>query len=268
MQGTLRRGRSAAPYRCRRPRIEPLLTSCMRGRPSPGVTNTRAPIASRLTGGRPSSRTVSQWFPAPASPAFRYSMKPTSKFPTTKSEAVAVVVAHAGLGPLVPGRRRHRSCRASRGPNQPAWHTMDIAKLIPTTLAVLCAASRRAARGTDRSGLIEVTLSATLLCKLDGAHGGSDCVRSRPNPSRVSTRREAIPDAALCDAVRRAGRGQVDADLGGGVINVYGFAKSGRDNLRQDEFTAFRLLAEQMLGMGEAGLRAALERDDNGGGMR
>ena len=39
---------------------------------------------------------------------------------------------------------------------------------------------------------------------------------------------------------------------------VYGFAKSGRDNLRQDEFTAFRLLAEQMLGMDEAGLRAAL----------
>ena len=37
------------------------------------------------TGGRPSSRTVSQWFPAPASPALRCSMKPTSKFPTTKS---------------------------------------------------------------------------------------------------------------------------------------------------------------------------------------
>ena len=82
------------------------------------------------------------------------------------------------------------------------------------------------------------------------------------------------------------GRGQVDADFGGGVIKqriarrgqgrsggfraivlfrrgersffVYGFAKSGRDNLRQDEFTAFRLLAEQMLGMDEAGLRAAL----------
>ena len=45
----------------------------------------RVAIASRLTGGRPSSRTVSQWFPAPASPAFRYSTKPTSKLPTTKS---------------------------------------------------------------------------------------------------------------------------------------------------------------------------------------
>ena len=80
----------------------------------------------------------------------------------------------------------------------------------------------------------------------------------KTKPFARFARREGIPDAALCDAVRRAGWGQVDADLGGGVINVYGFAKSGRDNLRQDEFTAFRLLAEQMLGMDEAGLRAAL----------
>ena len=39
---------------------------------------------------------------------------------------------------------------------------------------------------------------------------------------------------------------------------VYGFAKSGRDNLRRDELRPFRLLAEEMLGMDEAGLRAAL----------
>lgn len=99
-------------------------------------------------------------------------------------------------------------------------------------------------------------------------------------------RREGIPDAALCDAALRAVRGQVDADLGGGVIKqrlarrgqgksggfravllfrrgerlffVYGFAKNVRDNLRRDELTAFRLLAEQMLGMGEASLQAAL----------
>ena len=98
--------------------------------------------------------------------------------------------------------------------------------------------------------------------------------------------REGIADAALWDAVGRAGRGQVDADLGGGVIKqriarkgqgrsggfrtivvfrrgersffVYGFAKSGRDNLRRDELNAFRLLADGMLGMDEAGLRAAL----------
>lgn len=98
--------------------------------------------------------------------------------------------------------------------------------------------------------------------------------------------REGIPDAALCDAARRAGGGQIDADLGGGVIKqriarkgkgrsggfrvivlfrrgyrsffVYGFAKSGRENLRRDELKAFRLLADGMLGMDEAGVEAAL----------
>ena len=98
--------------------------------------------------------------------------------------------------------------------------------------------------------------------------------------------REGIADAALCDAVERARRGLVDADLGGGVIKqriarqgqgksggfraivlfrrgalcffVYGFAKSGRDNLRRDELRAFRLLAGEMLALDEAGLRAAL----------
>ena len=39
---------------------------------------------------------------------------------------------------------------------------------------------------------------------------------------------------------------------------VYGFAKSGRDNLRRDELKAFRLLAEEMLAMDDADLRAAL----------
>ena len=98
--------------------------------------------------------------------------------------------------------------------------------------------------------------------------------------------REGIPDASLCDAAERAGRGQIDADLGGGVIKqriarqgqgrsggfraivlfrrgersffVYGFAKSARGNLRQDELKAFRLLADEMLSMDEAGLGAAL----------
>ena len=40
---------------------------------------------------------------------------------------------------------------------------------------------------------------------------------------------------------------------------MHGFAKSGTDNLRQDELKAFRLLADEMLGMDEAGLRAVLE---------
>ena len=101
--------------------------------------------------------------------------------------------------------------------------------------------------------------------------------------------REGIADGALCDAAHRAGQGLIDADLGGGVIKqrlarrgqgrsrgyraivlfrrgercffVYGFAKSGRDNLRRDELKAFRLLADEMLAMDEAGLRAALANE-------
>lgn len=97
---------------------------------------------------------------------------------------------------------------------------------------------------------------------------------------------EGIADEALCDAVRRVESGLIDADLGGGVVKqriarqgrgrsggfraivlfrrggrcffVYGFAKSGRENLRRDELKAFRLLADEMLAMNEAGLRAAL----------
>ena len=98
--------------------------------------------------------------------------------------------------------------------------------------------------------------------------------------------REGIEDETLCDAVRRAERGLIDADLGGGVIKqriaregygqsggfraivlfrrgercffVYGFAKSDRENLRRDELKAFRLLADEVLAMDEAGLGAAL----------
>jgi hypothetical protein len=76
-------------------------------------------------------------------------------------------------------------------------------------------------------------------------------------------RREKIPDARLCEAVNRAVRGLIDADLGRGLIKqriarpgqgrsggyralmafrsghrvvfVYGFAKSERDNIGSDE---------------------------------
>ena len=97
--------------------------------------------------------------------------------------------------------------------------------------------------------------------------------------------RERLEDAALCEAVQRAGRGLIDADLGGGVIKqriarkgggrsggfrtivlfrrvklaffVYGFAKSGRENLRQDELRTFRLLADEYLALDRQGLAAA-----------
>ena len=97
--------------------------------------------------------------------------------------------------------------------------------------------------------------------------------------------REGIGDSALCEAVLRAGRGLLDADLGGGVIKqriaregggrsggfrtillfrrselaffVYGFAKSSRKNLRRDELEAFRLLAGEYLTLDPAGVAAA-----------
>ncbi len=98
--------------------------------------------------------------------------------------------------------------------------------------------------------------------------------------------REGIGDAALCEAVDRARSGLVDADLGGGVVKqciarkgggrsggfrtivlfrqselaffVYGFAKSGRENLRRDELATFRRLADEYLSLVTAGLAAAL----------
>ena len=61
----------------------------------------------------------------------------------------------------------------------------------------------------------------------------------------------------MCEAARCVADGLVDADLGGGVIVlfrkgelaffIYGFAKSGRDNLRPDELATFRMLADEYL---------------------
>ena len=98
--------------------------------------------------------------------------------------------------------------------------------------------------------------------------------------------REGMEDAALREAVRRAGEGLIDADLGGGAIKqriarkgggrsggfrsivlfrrgelaffVYGFAKSAQENLRRDELKAFRTLADAMLKLDEVDLQAAL----------
>ncbi len=90
-------------------------------------------------------------------------------------------------------------------------------------------------------------------------------------------RKERIPAAALCDAVARAEKGQIDADLGGSVLKqrvarpgagrsggyrvillfragdralfVYGFAKSDRGNIGDDELAAFRQLAAEVLAL-------------------
>ena len=96
--------------------------------------------------------------------------------------------------------------------------------------------------------------------------------------------REGLEDTALCEAVRRARSGLIDADLGGGVIKqriarkgggrsggfrtimlfrrgelaffVYGFAKSDRENLRRNELETFRLLADEYLALDGADLAA------------
>lgn len=100
-------------------------------------------------------------------------------------------------------------------------------------------------------------------------------------------RRERIADALLLDAVARAERGLVDADLGGGVVKqrvarpgqgrsggyrtiillkagtravfAYGFAKSDRGNIQPDELAALRALAAELLGYDDEALSKAME---------
>ena len=100
-------------------------------------------------------------------------------------------------------------------------------------------------------------------------------------------RKQGIGDADLRAAVDRALSGLIDADLGGGVIKqriarpsegksggfrsivllragekaffVYGFSKSARGNVRQDELQGFRQLADAMLNYDDATLAKALE---------
>ena len=99
-------------------------------------------------------------------------------------------------------------------------------------------------------------------------------------------KRERIIEKAMCEAARRAAKGLIDADLGGGVIKlrlarkgqgksggfrsivlfrrgekmffVYGFAKSDRDDIRKDELMAFRKLADGMLVLDNKALAAAM----------
>jgi hypothetical protein len=89
-------------------------------------------------------------------------------------------------------------------------------------------------------------------------------------------RRQSISEAALSEAVLRAERGSIDADLGSGVIKqrvprpeqgrsggfrvlilyrageravfVHGFAKSDQDNIGDDDLERLRALAGEFLG--------------------
>lgn len=103
-------------------------------------------------------------------------------------------------------------------------------------------------------------------------------------------RKERITDAALCEAVDRANRGQIDADLGGGVIKqriarpgegrskgyrtiilfrrgsrayfFYGFAKHQRANIEPDEEQRFKQAAKHVLSLTDEQLATSLERGD------
>jgi hypothetical protein len=103
-------------------------------------------------------------------------------------------------------------------------------------------------------------------------------------------RKEGIADAALREAVTRAEKGQIDADLGGGVIKQriarpgqgrskgyrtiilfrrgvkaffeYGFSKSQRANINNDEETRFKEAAKHVLALTEKQLAELLKRGD------
>ena len=103
-------------------------------------------------------------------------------------------------------------------------------------------------------------------------------------------RKEKIPDPILVDAVVRAEKGQVDADLGGGVIKqriarprrgesggyrtiiffrrgeravfAYGFAKSHRANIDDDEEKQFKEAARHVLQLAEKEIEALVKTGD------
>jgi len=100
-------------------------------------------------------------------------------------------------------------------------------------------------------------------------------------------RREGIKDSDLCEAVKRAERGLVDADLGGGLIKqriarpgegksggyrsmivfrvgdravfVHGFAKNRKDNLSRTDLKALKELAKTLLDYDDSYLKEAIK---------
>ena len=103
-------------------------------------------------------------------------------------------------------------------------------------------------------------------------------------------RKEGIADAVLLEAVARAEKGQIDADLGGEVIKqriarpgqgrskgyrtiilfrrgaraffVYGFSKSQRANINDDEEHQFKEAAKIVLSLTDNTLAVRLKRGD------
>jgi hypothetical protein len=103
-------------------------------------------------------------------------------------------------------------------------------------------------------------------------------------------RRERIDDTSLSKAVHRIEAGLIDADLGGGLIKqrvarpgqgksggyrtviayrrgeravfLYGFAKSARGNVCDDEVEAWRRVGRAYLGLDAKGVEAAIAAEE------
>lgn len=101
-------------------------------------------------------------------------------------------------------------------------------------------------------------------------------------------RKQKLPDYALREAIQRAEKGLIDADLGGGVIKqriarpgkgksggyrtivlyreesraffMYGFAKSQQENISDDEKAAFKQAAQYILSLSDGQLGAMIEK--------
>lgn len=101
------------------------------------------------------------------------------------------------------------------------------------------------------------------------------------------TRRQHIGDESLREAIERADRGLIDADLGGGLIKqriarpgqgrsggfrmiiaylvagravfLHGFAKSDRDNIEDDDLQTLRTIGENWLAASSEIVEQALE---------
>ena len=103
-------------------------------------------------------------------------------------------------------------------------------------------------------------------------------------------RREGLADPSLCEAVSEMLQGLVDARLGGGVVKkriaragegkrggyrtilatnlrdrwffMFGFAKSERDNIREDELKMLRQLAAALVRMDDPAIAEARNRSE------
>lgn len=103
-------------------------------------------------------------------------------------------------------------------------------------------------------------------------------------------RRQRISDKALCEAIERAERGLIDADLGGGVIKqriarpnegrsggfrslilfrvaqraifAFGFAKNQRDNISDDNLKALKLVAKTLLELDDERFQELVEKEE------